>query len=65
MFLLFDGEVRRALLLSGPVGPLLFVGEKHQQNSKAWSLGFTKVCGRLLALSSKLRVPMGKQIQWV
>jgi hypothetical protein len=33
-----------------------------QQNSKAWSLGFTCKCGsRLLALSSKWRVPGGSK----
>jgi hypothetical protein len=32
------------------------------KNSKAWSLMFTWVCGgRPLALSSKLRVPIGQQ----
>jgi hypothetical protein len=64
-FSLFDGGVR-ALLLSGTVesvGALCFVGREaswHQQNSKAWSLEFTWVCGgRLLALGNKLRLPMG------
>jgi hypothetical protein len=34
----------------------------HQQNNKAWNLVFTYICGnRLLALSSKLRVPLGQQ----
>jgi hypothetical protein len=37
----------------------------HQQNSKALSLVFTCLCGSgLLALSSKLRVPMRQQSQW-
>jgi hypothetical protein len=35
-----------------------------QQNSKAWSLGFTCMYGSgLMALSSKLRMPMGQQKQ--
>jgi hypothetical protein len=52
----------RALLLSGTVGsawPPALWGGKPPGTSKAWSLGFTCVCGgRLLALSSKLRVSM-------
>lgn len=53
-FLLFDEE---ALLLSGTVGnlgPPCSLGKDafwHQQNSNAWNLKFTYVCGsRLLAL---------------
>jgi hypothetical protein len=35
------------------------------KNSKAWSLRFTWVCGgRLLALNSMLKVPVGQQSWW-
>jgi hypothetical protein len=63
--LCFGGEVR-SLLLSGTVGnALMFCGEGNclaPKNSKAWGLSFTCVYGgRLLALSSKLRVSEGQQ----
>jgi hypothetical protein len=45
-------------------GPLCSVGREaswHQQNIQVWILGFTYVCGSgLLALSNKLRVPVGQ-----
>jgi hypothetical protein len=68
-FSLFDGGTR-AFLLSGTVGsagPLCSMGMEaswQQQISKVWSLGFTWVCGgMLLALCSKLSVPIGQQGQ--
>jgi hypothetical protein len=43
-------------------GPLWREASWRKQNSQAWSLGFTCMCGsELLALSSKLRVPVGQQ----
>jgi hypothetical protein len=65
--LLFDrvmGDLpQKGLVVSSE--PLCSVGKEaswHQQNSKVWSLGFTSICGsRLLALSSKLWVPIGSK----
>jgi hypothetical protein len=69
-FLMFDGAAE-ALPWEGLVvstGPPCTMGREvswHQKNSKPWSLGFTSFCGSLLlALSSKLRVPVGQQSLW-
>jgi hypothetical protein len=66
-FLFFDRAVG-ALPWDGLVvstGPPCSVRKEaswHQQKSKTWSLEFTCLCGsRVLALSSKLRVPVGQQ----
>jgi hypothetical protein len=66
-FLLFEGAQRTptgGLVVSAvPLCSVRTEASLRQQNSKAWSLGFTCMCGsRLLALSSKLRVSMGQQI---